>query len=150
MKVKILFSVLSSLLFAACGDGHDHATGAGHAAGTPPKNDHAAGGHGPLVEIGKVRLGGVAAGIAREGEVQAGQEIGLEVTFPKDKLPGTLRAWVGIESAVGSMKAKLTKESDTVMHGHVDVPTPIPPGSSIWVEIDGPGDANRASIAWKE
>ena len=151
MKTKSLSLLAASLLFAACGkEEHVHTPGDGHGKEAGHTDDHGGGGHGAMVSLGSIQLGGVAVEVEQEGAVEAGKEVGVEISFAKDKpLVGTVRAWVGVESAAGSMKGKLMKEGDTALHGHLEVPKPLPEGSRIWFEVDG-ASAGKASIGFRK
>ena len=151
MKTKFLSLLAASFLFAACGkDEHVHTPGDGHSKEAGHVDDHGGGGHGAMVSLGSIQLGGVAVEVEQEGAVEAGKEVGVEISFAKDKpLVETVRAWVGVESAAGSMKGKLMKEGDTALHGHLEVPKPLPEGSRIWFEVDG-ASAGKASIGFRK
>lgn len=146
MKLTCIPVLAAVFLFAACGkEDHKHAPGDAH---NQPESADKHEGHGALTKLGTIQLGDIAVEVAQEGKFEAGKELGVEVTFPKGKpMPQTLRAWVGIESAAGSMKAKLTKEEESVMHGHLEVPSPLPAGSKIWIEAEGAGGTTKASIS---
>ncbi len=150
MKTKFLSLLAASFLFAACGkEEHVHTPGDGHGKEAGHVDDHGGGGHGAMVSLGSIQLGGVAVEVEQEGAVEAGKEVGVEISFAKDKpLIGTVRAWVGIESAAGSMKAKLG--SGDHMHGHLDVPKPLPEGSKFWFEVEGAAGTSKASIAFRK
>ncbi|MBZ0154027.1 MAG: hypothetical protein K8J09_21085 [Planctomycetes bacterium] len=151
MKTKFLSLLAASFLFAACGkDEHVHTPGDGHGKEAGHTDDHGGGGHGAMVSLGSIQLDGVAVEVEQEGAVEAGKEVGVEISFAKDKpLVETVRAWVGVESAAGSMKGKLMKEGDTALHGHLEVPKPLPEGSRIWFEVDG-ASAGKASIGFRK
>lgn len=151
MKTKLLTVLVVSSLFAACGkEAHVHTPGDGHGKEAGHTDDHAVGGHGALVKLGSIQLGGVAVEVSQEGAVEAGKEVGVDLSFATGKpAPGTLRAWVGVESAAGSLKAKLDKEGDG-MHGHLEVPKPLPEGSKLWFEADGAAGTSKASIAFRK
>lgn len=152
MNMKFVPFVLASFLFAACGkeDAHVHKPGDGHDKAAGQNDAHGAGGHGALVSLGSIQLGGTTVAVSQEGAVEAGKEVGVDLEFAEGKaVPGTVRAWVGVESAEGSMKAKLGKEGDHGMHGHLEVPKPLPAGSKLWFEAEGASGAAKASIAFK-
>jgi len=150
MKTKFLSLLAASFLFAACGkEEHVHTPGDGHGKEAGHVNDHGGGGHGAMVSLGSIQLGGVAVEVEQEGAMEPGKELGVEISFAKDKpLVGTVRAWVGVESANGSMKGKMMKEG-TALHGHLEVPKPLPEGSKIWFEVEG-ATASKASIAFRK
>ncbi|MFY9344480.1 MAG: hypothetical protein WAT39_18445 [Planctomycetota bacterium] len=151
MKAKLLPVLAASFLFAACGkETHVHTPGDGPGKEAGHTDDHAADGHGAMVKLGSIQLGGVAVDVSQEGTVEAGKEVGVELSFAKGKpVPGTVRAWVGVESAAGSMKGKLGKEGDSGMHGHLEVPKPLPAGSKLWLEIEGTAGTTKGSIAFR-
>lgn len=145
---KLLLPSLSLLLlFAACGTDAKAPTPTPTAGGqTAPMDDH-----GTPHPLGNMTIGAHTFEVIQEGDVQAGHEAALDLKFPAGKpLPGTVRAWIGIESGQGSMKGRLTKESERIVHGHVEVPKPIPEGSKIWIEIEESGAKLRASVAWHQ
>lgn len=152
MNMKFVPFVVASFLFAACGkeDAHVHKPGDGHDKAAAPNDAHGGGGHGALVSLGSIQLGGATVAVSQEGAVEAGKEVGVDLEFAKDAaLPGAVRAWVGLESAAGSTRAKLAKEGDHVLHGHMEVPKPLPAGSKLWFEAEGAAGVTKASIAFK-
>lgn len=115
--------------------------------GTTKKDDHAGHDHGhggAVVALGEQTIGGFTAKVTRdEGKVEAGKE----AAFDADIKPAAgstakvsaVRFWVGTEDAKGSVKAKADIEdtkNPTVYHTHVEVPSPMPAGSKLWVEIE--------------
>ena len=144
-----------SQLLAACGDkapalppgAHAHADGTVHLADDKkPMADE----HGPEHPLGELTLGSYKVQIVLLGDVEVGKEADFDVRFPAGtKRPDVLRAWVGIESAVGSMKKRFDNEGDTTMHGHVEVPKVLPEGAKAWFEVETKDGPVRASIAWK-
>lgn len=147
MKTKLLPFLVLSVLFAACGkEAHVHTPGDGHGKEAGHTDDNGGAGHESMVSLGSIQLGGVAVEIKQEGTVDAGKEVGVDLSFPKGAaVPGTVRAWIGIESAAGSLKAKLSGT-----HGHLEVPKPLPEGSKFWFEVDGDAGTSRASIAFRK
>lgn len=152
MKTQCLSVLVASFLFAACGkEAHVHMPGDGHGKEAGHTDDHAAGGHGAMASLGSIQLGSVAVEVSQEGAVEAGKEVGVDLSFAKGKpVPSTVRAWVGVESAAGSLKAKLAKEGEDGMHGHLEVPKPLPDGSKLWFEADGAAGTSKASIAFRK
>jgi len=120
-------------------DDHDHATG--EAQDEHDDHDHAEGeghdDHGATVELGTGTIGAFQVRASRDGEVEAGGEaaVDLWVTPTASAKIGAVRAWIGLEDAKGSIKAKMDLEKDNY-HSHVEVPTPMPAGSKLWVEIE--------------
>lgn len=137
--------VLLPFLFVACGDKHPPAGPGTTTDGMT--DDH---GHGEAKPLGQLTVGAHTFQATQLGTVEAGKEGMFDLEFPAGKpVPGIVRAWIGIESGTGSMKAKLGKEGERGMHGHVAVPKPIPDGAKLWIEIEENGASQRGSIAWK-
>lgn len=137
------------LPFAACGkSGTEPVTPP--KSGTPaPVDDH---GHGTPHDLGTRTVGAHSFELVVFGTVEAGHETAIELHFPKDKtLPGTVRAWLGVESGEGSEKSKVGKDADVPngLHGHLDAPKPLPAGSKLWIEIEDNGKTDRAGFDWK-
>lgn len=127
-------------------EGHDHAED-GHEGHDHAADEHGGhGGHGKRHELGKADIGGFAVTVATLGEIEAGHEGVVDVEV-SGGAPSMVRAWVGVESAQGSLKAKLEKEGDGY-HGHVEVPATLPTGSAVWIEIED-ADGKRAAASFK-
>lgn len=95
--------------------------------------------------IGEITLNGAAFTVFLDGEVKAGKEVEVKL-MPKGALPkGTVRAWIGIESAKGSAKGKAHDE-DGGLCVHAEVPDPIPAGAQVWVELDADGGKAKAGL----
>ena len=147
MKNLLLPLLTASLLFAACGGepakNPTTPTAAGPKAGAMDD-------HGERKPLGDLTIGTHTFALIQYGAIEAGKEASFDLEFPAGKaLPGTVRAWVGVESGQGSMKARLAKEGDRTVHGHVQVPKPIPEGSKVWIEIEEGGAPARGSTGWK-
>ncbi|MBL8750551.1 MAG: hypothetical protein JNK78_15435 [Planctomycetes bacterium] len=144
MKTKISVLLISSLAFVACGKQPVSAPSGGSAAQQPmPHDDH------DTQPIGDLTVGAHTFTV-KAAAVEAGKEVPLDLEFAAGKpIPGTARAWIGVENGTGSMKAKLTKEGDHTLHNHLLAPKPLPEGSKIWVEIEDGTNVARGSIAWK-
>jgi hypothetical protein len=131
MKLRMCAAVAAAVMIASvagAADTHDHSKDAGHA--------------GKAVEIGTTETAGMKIKVVQEGEVKAGAALGAEIEITGTKTPPkAVRIWVGTEKAEGSIKAKAAKESDTVFHGHVETPNPLPEGSKLWVEVQA--DENK-------
>ncbi|MBL8727028.1 MAG: hypothetical protein JNM25_01265 [Planctomycetes bacterium] len=143
---KLLLPSLSLLaLFAACGnDGKTPTSTPGPGAPAAPMNDH-----GTPHPLGELTLGAHTFQVIQAGDVVAGKEAAIDLEFPAGKpLPGTVRAWIGLESGQGSMKGRLGKETERIVHGHIEVPKVIPDGSKVWIEIEANGTTLRGSLAW--
>lgn len=142
--MKLLPVLLIAVLpFAACSK---------HEAGTPPHSDKPMDhGHGEKKPLGPLTIGAHTFAVVQEGDVKAGAEAAFDLEFPKGKaLPGTVRGWIGVESGEGSKKDPITKENETTLHGHLEVPKAIPAGAKLWIEIEETaGKPTKGSIAYK-
>jgi len=100
---------------------HDH----GH--------DH---GHGETVELGTKPAGAWSIKASRDGEVTAGHDLPIDVWITGDG-PSVVavRFWIGTEDGTSSLKAKAEIEKDN-WHTHVEIPSPLPSGSQLWIEIE--------------
>ena len=145
---KLLPTTISLLvLLAACGhDGPAPTAAPGPSAPAAPMEAH-----GTPHPLGELTLGAHTFQVIQEGPVTAGKEAALDLEFPVGKpLPGTVRAWIGVESGQGSMKGRLTKETERIVHGHIEVPDPMPAGSKCWIEIEENGATVRGSVAFHQ
>lgn len=155
MNCKLALVFFPAVLFAACGNQPASPTGTHtHADGTVHKDDHAdAGGHAHTdrIALGEVKVGEHTIRVFQlVAKIEAGKEGDFDLDFAAGKpLPGTVRGWIGIESAVGSMKMKFTKETESRMHGHPEVPKAIPEGSKLWIEIETPAGTSKGSVAFR-
>lgn len=163
--MKAFFTCICAFVIAlglvACDGGehkdHDHKDDASHKDHDHGKDvheghDHAKGGHddghGERHELGTADIGGFTVSVAALGDIKAGHEGVLDVEA-SGGAPSAVRAWVGVESAQGSLKAKLDKEGDDY-HGHVEVPATLPAGSAVWIQIeDAEGKKAQASFKLK-
>lgn len=118
--------------------GHDHADGE-HA-----DHEHGHGDHGAAIDLGTATVGPFGVQASRdEGAFEAGQEAAIDVTVtpaaeggPK---VGAVRFWIGTEDAAGSLKARAEIENPAEpsrWHTHAEIPSPLPAGSRLWVEIE--------------
>jgi hypothetical protein len=118
-------------------DGHDHGDGGG---------EHAD--HGERTAMGRIALGDLGIQVFHLGPIAPGKEADIDLDFETGaKLPESLRGWIGIESGQGSMKMRFEKEAEMRMHGHIDVPSSLPEGSALWIELAGQSGPVRASLA---
>ncbi len=140
-----------ALWSAGCGEGsssqgaashdhdHDHAHDHdhGHDASTAAAKDE---GHGATVELGEQKAGEFNVKASRDGDVKAGAELPVDIWITGGAKVSAVRFWVGAEDAKGSMKAKAELEKDN-WHTHGEVPSPMPEGSKLWIEIEADGGA---------
>lgn len=114
-------------------DGHDHG---GHDHGHDHGDDHD---HGPTVELGVQTVGTFEVKASRDGELTPGGDAPIDVwiTGAGAKV-SAVRFWIGLPDGRGSMKAKAELEKDN-WHTHAEVPSPLPEGSKLWIEIETDG-----------
>jgi hypothetical protein len=147
MKTKFGVVLCASLVFTACtgeetpvqpGDGRDQAhQGAGH---QHPRAQRTA--------LGEVKVGAYTFSVFQVTEIEAGKEGDFDLDFaPGQELPAIVRAWIGAESGQGAMKVRFEKESATRLHGHPEVPDPIPAGGKLWIEVETPAGTHKGSVA---
>jgi hypothetical protein len=124
----------------------------GHDEGGEEASGHEGGGddHGESHALGKMKAHGREFSIVQLGDIHAGEEGAVEIEFASaaDRI-ATTRAWIGIESGNGSTKAKLDLEGTTTLHGHIDVPSPLPSDSQLWFSFDIDGKVETHSITFK-
>jgi hypothetical protein len=156
MKAK--FSFLPSLLIVLAACGKDAPTGAHHggththADGTVHKDEPTAAGsvHIERRALGEVRVGEHTISVFQVARITPGKEGDFDLDFPAGKaLPSAVRGWIGVESGQGALKVRFEKENASRMHGHPEVPSPLPEGSSLWIEIEGPTGVSKASVAFQ-
>ncbi|MFT4514985.1 MAG: hypothetical protein ACI89X_001245 [Planctomycetota bacterium] len=168
MMKRLLLS-LPVLFLVACGAKEDHNNDKGHGEDDQQEAKHddgkdgdkgheeaghdegaGEGGHGEHHPLGKMKAHGREFSITQMGDMHAGEEGAVEIEFASaaDRI-ATTRGWIGIESGVGSAKAMLDLEGTATLHGHLDVPSPIPAGSKLWFSFDIDGKVETHSIAYK-
>ena len=82
------------------------------------------------------------------GEVVAGAEAAFELEFSSgSERITTARGWVGVGSGVGSMKSLWELDGEAHLHGHVEVPAPLPADSMLWIDLELDGVTETVSIA---
>ncbi|MEC7584236.1 MAG: hypothetical protein VYE77_07955 [Planctomycetota bacterium] len=90
---------------------------------------------GTPVKLTPAVLGTTPITVWRTGPIAAGKQAHIDVEAAADTpLPETIRGWVGVESGKGSRKGKFEAPINNKMHGHIDVPDPMPAGSKLWLE----------------
>ncbi len=148
MKTSSLFLPFAFLFVTACGGTPTSTPPPAEKSGDKPTDGHA---HGKEQSLGNLTIGVHTFELVQLGEVKAGAEAVIDLKFPAGKpLPPIVRAWVGIESAAGSIKDRIGKNGEgDGFHGHIEAPTPLPEGSKLWIEIEENGTKTHASVAWK-
>ncbi len=123
---------------------------------TPPAADRhapaASAGHGgQIIELGTTKIGEWTVRASRDqGEIKAGGDTPIDVwVTTADGKPATVTAvrfWIGTEDAKGSIKAKADIEipaEPNHWHTHAEVPSPLPAGAKLWVEIEAEGSGKK-------
>ncbi|HYD01638.1 MAG TPA: hypothetical protein VEB22_10465 [Phycisphaerales bacterium] len=147
MLTKLAVCALAAtLLAAAAGCEKKPATppapgGAGASGGKHDGHDHGAGGH--VIALESATIGQWTVKATRdEGKIVAGGEAPIDVTLTPAAGAGkvaAVRFWIGAADAKGSVKAKAEIEDPKhpgTWHTHAEVPSPLPAGSRLWVEIE--------------
>jgi hypothetical protein len=116
-------------------DGHDH----GHDHGGTP------------IALGEQTVGLFTIKATRDsGEIVAGKDSPIDATVTPTGTAkvAAVRFWIGTQDAKGSVKAKAEIEdpkNPNGWHTHAEIPSPLPEGSKIWVEVED--DAGAKHVA---
>ena len=158
--IKQVLLSLPLLMMVACGtkepentpDNQPASNETGNGSESNGPDSKAADSHGkehPLLKV-KLKEFGRLIKITQLGEIEAGKEGAIMIAFnmSADRI-SNVRAWIGIDSGIGSVKAKMEIEGDTKMHGHVEVPKPIPAKSKWWFTFEADGKTETISTAYK-
>ena len=125
----------------AAGDGHDHDHSAddGHDHGADDGHGHHSG---PVIALGTAQAGTFSCVVTRDGgAITPGGDAPIDATVTSgEDTAVAVRFWIGTEDARGSMKAKADIEDPAGApfrwHTHAEIPSPLPEGSKLWVEIE--------------
>lgn len=141
--------VAATFVLSACSkDDHGHDHPHPHPEGnTPAESDHGHA-HSERTELGSVTIGAHTIAVIRVAPIVAGKESDFDLDFGTGQRPAVVRCWIGLESGVGSRKVLFANEGKTVMHGHPEVPNPIPAGSRFFIAIDGDQGPQVGSVAF--
>lgn len=156
------FSACLVFILPACGggeeahsedDGHDHAAHSeddGHNHGAEEDDAHSQDDgdeHGGEVkELGSVTVAGATLAVSA-GHFEAGAEVDVEVVHSSGDVPAGIRAWVGFESGVGSLKAKAHTHGDD-FHALVEVPEELGPDARLWLQVESAtGESETQGLA---
>ena len=82
----------------------------------------------------KITLANVALEVRYRGDGTPGSELDVSLRTVGGDRPATIRVWVGIESGKGSRKTKVHSHGST-FHAHANVPSELPKGSALWIEV---------------
>jgi hypothetical protein len=121
-------------LFLACSPAAPAPGTTQPAAGNPPAGNRPAF---PRTQLGTVEAGGTKFDVFQLEPIVAGGTGDFDLDFAAGAaFPPAIRGWVGIESGEGSVKVRFDKETATRLHGHPEIPKPLPEGSRFWVEVE--------------
>lgn len=124
---------------------HDHDHDHGHGEGSGMAG-HGSGHHGPAMELGTLDLEGLAIHLTRdEGAIVAGGDAAIDATITGAE-PLAVRFWIGSRDGRGSTKARATIEDPhepNRWHTHVEIPSPLPDGAQLWIEVELEGGVKR-------
>lgn len=97
-------------------------------------------------ELGSTAIGSYSVASKQIGEVAPGSTATFEIYLSgRSEPPKAVRAWVGDESAKGSVKAKAVKTPD-YFDADVEVPEPLPERSALWVEVETDAGKEKSSF----
>jgi len=137
----------NSKLAAPKKDEHGH-EGRDHAVDAKSTAPGGSADHGnEVIALGTSKLGAFEVRASRDKvEFKPGGDAPIDVWIDGGVGKGVagVRFWIGSEDAKGSLKAKAEIE-DGKWHTHVEIPSPTPPGSKLWVEVEEPG--GKKSVA---
>lgn len=148
MKHSILAILVTHLaLLGACSKHKDDHAGHSHAEtktdATAPANDHHGG---KVIDLGAAPAGPFQLATTRDdGLIAAGGDAPIDVRVTGGAVKA-VRFWIGLESAVGSVKALAAIEDPAEpnrWHTHAEVPNPIPDGTKLWVEVEAEDGAKH-------
>lgn len=136
-------SLFPALVFlTACGaNDHPQQTPATPGPSSPVPHEHL-----DRVALGELTLGPHRFAVFQVAPIAPGQEADFDLDFPTAELPKAIRGWIGPESGHGVAKALFRKETAQRLHGHPEVPAPIPADSAIWFEAETASGPARASL----
>jgi hypothetical protein len=140
--VTLAVVVVASCLVAACSE--KKPASPAPAAPVPASPRHAPGHGGAVIALGAGTIGGFSVVATRDqGPIVAGKDAPIDVTVtPADgggARPTAVRFWIGVEDGAGSVKARAEIENPAEpnrWHTHAEIPSPLPAGSKLWVEIE--------------
>jgi hypothetical protein len=87
-------------------------------------------------KLGRKKIGDYTVSVILIGEAEAGAKVKFDIKLIDAKAdPKALRVWIGTEDAKDEAKTALVKGEKTYA-ADVTVPSPLPAGAKIWVEVE--------------
>ncbi len=114
-------------------DGHNHgdeAQGHGEDSGAD-EHQHS----GETHELSSVTAAGTTLDVTFTGNVEPGSEVHVELELSGGPVPGSVRLWIGLESGVGSLKAKADDHGGHY-DAHVEVPIELAANAKLWIQVE--------------
>jgi hypothetical protein len=152
--------VFALMFIAACEK--PSSTKTNNAPTTPPAKtdagthaDSSAGHGGPVIELGTATIGPFTVRASRDqGEVKPAGDAPIDVWLTGGDISKVtaVRFWIGTEQGDNFVKAKADIEIPSEpnhWHTHAEVPSPLPTGSKLWVEIEVDGQKHAGSFELK-
>ena len=149
MKLLLAPVLASALLLTGCGGGEDSEVVVDH---SPPSggHDHSdedgdedGDDHGTEHGLGEIEIGGSVLHVSVGGEPGPNVTLHIDIEVESGPTPAAIRAWVGNESATGSVKGKAFG-SDGDYHADATCPAELPEDAALWIEIES-ADGTRTA-----
>lgn len=148
MKLLLAPVLASALLLTGCEgsdshDDHDHGAHAeedGLDHGNEDGDEHD---HGPGHELGEIEIAGSVLHVSLGGEPGPNVTLHIDIEVESGPTPTAIRAWVGDESATGSVKGK-AMGSDGDYHADTTCPADLAEDAALWIEIES-ADGTRTA-----
>lgn len=97
-------------------------------------------------KLGRKKIGDYTVSVIMIGEAEAGAKVKFDIKLIDAKAdPKSLHVWIGAEDAKDDAKTKLTKGEKTYA-GEVTVPSPLPAGAKVWVEVETDAGKSRGAF----
>jgi hypothetical protein len=106
-------------------------------------------GEGEKHKLGRQTIGEYTVSVIMIGEAEAGKTVEFDIKLIDAKTdPKAMRVWVGGENASATDKATAVKGEKTY-DADATVPTPLPNGAKVWVELETDKGVVRGSYEMK-
>lgn len=107
-------------------------------------------GEGEKHKLGRQKIGNYTVSVIMIGEAKPGAEVEFDIKLiDATSDPKSLRVWIGAEDGKGSEKTE-AKKGEKTYDADVKVPSPLPEGAKVWVEVESDGVTARGSYALEE